>query len=86
MWCTHAPVARFFSSTQIKDKDEFAGQLAEEVEALKTGIARKAPATTEWSQEEQSSLEKALKTVPKDAEDRWGEVAKLIPGRTKGEV
>jgi hypothetical protein len=71
---------------ECKDKAELASHLAEEVEALKTGVARQAPTATEWSQEEQAALEKALKSVPKDAEDRWGEVAKLIPGRSKGEV
>lgn len=42
---------------------DLAVQLVEEVQALVSGVARAEPVKKEWSQEEQSKLEVALKTV-----------------------
>ncbi|KAL4443910.1 hypothetical protein ABPG75_011647 [Micractinium tetrahymenae] len=39
----------------------------------------------EWTEEQELALVKALKTVGKDAEDRWGQVAALVPGKTKAQ-
>ncbi|KAI7843108.1 hypothetical protein COHA_003279 [Chlorella ohadii] len=53
--------------------------------------AAPAPATVvsaasgEWSEEQELALVKALKQVGKDAEDRWGQVAALVPGKTKAQ-
>jgi curved DNA-binding protein CbpA len=40
----------------------------------------------EWTAEQQAQLENALRTVSKTAEDRWGDIAKLVPGKTKKQV
>jgi DnaJ family protein C protein 2 len=37
----------------------------------------------EWSTEEQAALENALRTVSKDAPDRWGDIANLVKTKTK---
>ncbi|KAL4449534.1 hypothetical protein ABPG77_007178 [Micractinium sp. CCAP 211/92] len=42
-------------------------------------------ASGEWTEEQELALVKALKTVGKDAEDRWGQVAALVPGKTKAQ-
>ncbi|PRW60561.1 dnaJ-like protein subfamily C member 2-like [Chlorella sorokiniana] len=42
-------------------------------------------ASGEWSEEQELALVKALKQVGKDAEDRWGQVAALVPGKTKAQ-
>jgi DnaJ family protein C protein 2 len=39
----------------------------------------------EWSEEQELALVKALKAVGKDVEDRWGQVAALVPGKGKAE-
>lgn len=39
----------------------------------------------EWTPEEQASLEAAIKQVPSSDPDRWRNVAKLVPGRSKKE-
>ena len=36
-----------------------------------------------WSQNQQKLFEKALGTVPKDASDRWTQIARNVPGKTK---
>lgn len=36
-----------------------------------------------WSQSQQKLFEKALASVPKDAADRWTQIARNVPGRTK---
>jgi len=40
----------------------------------------------EWNADQQASLERALRTVPKTAEDRWEQIAKLVPGKSKKQV
>lgn len=40
---------------------------------------------TTWTPEAELALIKALKVVKKDAEDRWGAVADLVPGKTKAQ-
>jgi hypothetical protein len=37
----------------------------------------------EWTSEQQSLFESALRTVPKDHPDRWGEIANLVKGKSK---
>lgn len=54
---------RLRSMMEMKDKAELTAALAEEVQAIESGVARVEPAKKEWSQEEQSKLEEALKTV-----------------------
>lgn len=39
----------------------------------------------EWTPEEQASLEAAIKQVPSSDPDRWRNVAKLVPGRSRKE-
>ena len=36
-----------------------------------------------WSQNQQKLFEKALASVPKDASDRWTQIARNVPGKTK---
>ena len=36
-----------------------------------------------WSQNQQKLFEKALASVSKDAPDRWTEIARNVPGKTK---
>lgn len=36
-----------------------------------------------WTQNQQKQFEKALATVPKDASDRWTQIAKNVPGKSK---
>lgn len=36
-----------------------------------------------WSQNQQKHFEKALSLVPKDAPDRWTQIARNVPGKTK---
>ena len=36
-----------------------------------------------WSQNQQKMFEKALATVPKDVPDRWVQIARNVPGKTK---
>ncbi|CAB3998995.1 dnaJ homolog subfamily C member 1 [Paramuricea clavata] len=38
-----------------------------------------------WSQNQQKLFEKALSLVPKDAPDRWTQIARNVPGKTKDE-
>ncbi|XP_046846689.1 dnaJ homolog subfamily C member 1-like [Xenia sp. Carnegie-2017] len=38
-----------------------------------------------WTQNQQKQFEKALATVPKDASDRWTQIAKNVPGKSKEE-
>jgi DnaJ family protein C protein 1 len=42
---------------------------------------------TDWSQTDQHLLECALKTIPKDTSgaDRWEQIARCIPGKTREE-
>eukprot|EP00887_Chlorella_sp_A99_P003237 scaffold9.g3237.t1 len=37
----------------------------------------------EWTEAQELALVKACKSVGKDAEDRWGAIAALVPGKTK---
>lgn len=37
----------------------------------------------EWLSDEQAAFESALRTVPKDAEDRWEQIAKQIGTKSK---
>lgn len=43
------------------------------------------PEARDWTADEQKLLEAALRNVPKEAADRWDQVAALVPGRTKKE-
>ncbi len=36
-----------------------------------------------WSQNQQKLFEKSLSSVPKDAPDRWTQIARNVPGKTK---
>jgi len=38
-----------------------------------------------WSQEQQDKLENALKSVDKDASNRWELISELVPGKSKDE-
>jgi len=80
------PAERLRAMMEMGDKAELQKEVAAEVEALVSGVARVVEVKKEWSQEEQQLLEKAMKEVPKEAADRWAEIAKLVPGRSKGEV
>lgn len=48
---------------------------------------RQAESTSDWSQHDQHLLECALKNVPKDTPgvDRWEQIARCIPGKTREE-
>jgi hypothetical protein len=37
----------------------------------------------EWTSEQQSHFESALRSVPKDHPDRWSEIANLVKGKSK---
>jgi hypothetical protein len=39
-----------------------------------------------WSQNQQKLFEKALGSVPKDVPDRWTQIARNVPGKTKVSV
>lgn len=41
------------------------------------------PLVSDWSQPQQKALESALASVPKTAEDRWGDISALVPDKTK---
>lgn len=51
-----------------------------------TSVPAPAPAADEWSAEQQASLEHALRTVARTADDRWGAIAALVPGKSKQQV
>lgn len=54
--------------------------------AAPAAAAAPAPAAGDaWNEEQELALVKALKTVGKDAEDRWGQVAALVPGKSKAD-
>lgn len=68
-----------------KDKDDFAERVFETLEELREAKNREAHKNREWTPEEQASLEAAIKQVPASDPDRWRNVAKLVPGRSKKE-
>ena len=39
-----------------------------------------------WSQNQQKLFEKALASVPKDASDRWTQIARNVPGKNRVSV
>lgn len=40
-------------------------------------------ASNQWSQTQQKALEGALASVPKTNPDRWGDIAALVPDKSK---
>lgn len=57
------------------------GGISTREEAQPTATASQQP--TDWSQPQQKALETALASVSKTVDDRWGEIAALVPGKTK---
>ena len=53
------------------------------VEVVKEGGKEKKVAADEWSGTEQAALEFALRTVPRDAEERWEQVAAVVVTKSK---
>jgi len=57
---------------------------AEEAERLrKEDIKRNKGMSENWDAKTQQCFENALKKVDKDAEDRWAQIAKRVPGKTR---
>lgn len=62
------------------------GQAAQTFEAAAGGLAENETSSKEtksWTQEEELALVKALKDIPKDAQDRWDQVAKAVGTKSK---
>ena len=56
---------------------------AEETKQKETSAGGPKVVSDEWSADEQAALEKALKTVGKDKEGRWDEIATLVSTKNK---
>eukprot|EP00051_Salpingoeca_urceolata_P008232 m.104459 g.104459 ORF g.104459 m.104459 type:complete len:575 (-) comp15644_c0_seq3:85-1809(-) len=71
----------------VQDKEQFQPLVEAELENLRAAQQKaKQRAEAEarpWSTEEQKALEAAMKTVPKDAKDRWSQIAAHVPDRSK---
>lgn len=91
---TAAPDTRMsaFSDVDINIKGAAAAALQSEALCAKP-VADKAPDAAkaadpkavagEWSEEQEVALVKALKATDKGADDRWEQVALMVPGKTK---
>ena len=51
--------------------------------ATKAAKEQKQKTSDEWSADEQAALERALKSVGKDVEDRWEQIAALVGSKSK---
>eukprot|EP00052_Salpingoeca_macrocollata_P006557 m.54360 g.54360 ORF g.54360 m.54360 type:complete len:781 (+) comp15507_c0_seq1:506-2848(+) len=74
---------RLQAMVDIEDRDAFVAAVKSAVEALHAKEEAKAASARAWSVEEQKLLEDAMRAVPKDAADRWDQIAARLPGRTK---
>ena len=49
------------------------------------GVGVEKKSKDEWSDEEQSAFESALRTVPRDVDDRWERIAALVSSKSKAQ-
>ena len=67
----------------ITERPALLEALHAEIARAKAAAAAAAEAAKPWGQQEQNLLQQALRSVPKTAPDRWDQIAKAVPGRTK---
>ena len=70
-------------STATASSQSASAKPTEESKRLEVQAKVLPPHSDEWSADEQAALERALKAVPKEKEDRWEEIAQLVGSKSK---
>jgi len=75
-----------FFTVEIKNKGagyKPQGGISYRVEDPEASNSAPSQPVSDWTQVQQKCLENALASVPKTADDRWEEIANLVPNKTK---